>query len=341
MPSGQSTLAGANPALDGPASSHDNWPFSRAQGGWALLGRSSAIRQLRSQIQRVAPYLRTALVRGETGTGKQAVARAIHAHSSVAAGPFVVRDACALADTAENSGAPARIASDLAAAAHAGTLHLTRIGELNFARQAALLRFLQSFDQLHAINPAHPRAIARTSAPGIVLLAESDRDLSTLAAIGQFRQDLYARLSAVEILVPPLRQRTQDIAPLAAFLLERLSQVAGHPAKRLAETARIHLEERLWPSNLHELEQIIAQAAAMAEGALIEPRHLLAGPGPHPPLAPAAQNPDRLDEVIERHVFDVLTRCGGNKVRAAEALGISRSTLYRVIASPTNHPKLD
>jgi DNA-binding NtrC family response regulator len=335
MSSAYSTLAEPIAAPLRVSSPEEEWPLTRMareHGGWALLGRSSAIRQLRSQIQRIAPYLRTALIRGETGCGKQAVARAIHAHSPGAARPFLVHDACALADAAARAASPVKFASEIAASAQGGTLHLTHLGELNFSRQAALQQFLEAFDERRSIHPSQRRSIARTAAPGILLLAECDRDLRTLAAIGQFRQDLYARLSAVEIPVAPLRQRTQDIAALAACLLEGLALVSGQSPKRISEATRMQLEARLWPNNLRELEQVIAQAAALAEGGLIEPRHLLASTPNH--AIKDQPRLDRLEDVIERHVFDILARCGGNKVRAAETLGISRSTLYRMIGTP-------
>jgi DNA-binding NtrC family response regulator len=165
------------------------------------------------------------------------------------------------------------------------------------------------------------------------ILASSDRDLGTLSAIGQFRQDLYARLSAVEIFVPPLRQRVEDIPILAAWLLRRLADGSGQAPRLLTEATAAQLQERAWPGNLRELERVIAQAAALAEGGLIEPRHLLAlaEPGPAIPIAATEVKLERLHDVMMQHVLDVLARCGGNKVRAAEVLGISRSTLYRML----------
>ncbi len=299
-----------------------------------LLGESAAICRMRSQIQRIAPYYRTALIRGEAGSGKQFVARAIHALSPAADGPFVVANAATIAESfanAETSRSPS--ADALPESAHGGTLYLGSVGELSFALQAALFRFIRTCEERRPASQSSSRNDFRRPAsrrPDIRILASSDRDLRTLSSIGQFRQDLYARLSAVEILVPPLRQRVEDIAILAAWLLRRVAEQSNQPPKLLAESTVSQLQNRLWPANLRELERVLIQAAALAEGNFIEPRHLLALVE-----SPSSSSPtiriERLQDVIQRHVLDVLSRCGGNKLRAAELLGISRSTLYRML----------
>jgi DNA-binding NtrC family response regulator len=304
-----------------------------------LLGESVAVRRLRSQVQRIAPYFRMALIRGEIGSGKQMVGRALHARSPGADGPFVVASACRLDEPA--FGDSARPGTVLLELARGGTLFLGGVGELSFGLQEVLFRFLRACDEHRAVvPPAVARrfddrdvCVANLRGAGMRILASSDRDLGKLSAIGQFRQDLYARLSAVEIFVPPLRQRVEDIPILASWLLRRLADGSGHAPKLLAEATVARLQERAWPSNLHELERVIAQAAALADGGLIEPRHLLAlaEPGPSSPIATTAVKMERLHDVMMQHVLDMLTRCGGNKVRAAERLGISRSTLYRML----------
>ena len=133
--------------------------------------------------------------------------------------------------------------------------------------------------------------------------------------------------------MPPLRQRVEDIPLLAQWLLRRTADAAGQAPKMLAEDTEFRLQEHLWPNNLRELERVVCQAAALAEGAVIEPRHLLAvvEPAFGKPTGIPARRPTRLHDVIQQHVLEVLTRCGGNKLRAAELLGISRSTLYRML----------
>jgi DNA-binding NtrC family response regulator len=305
-----------------------------------LLGDSIAIRRLRSQIQRIAPYFRIAIIRGETGSGKQLVARAIHALSPAANGPFIVADASVLAEsiaqgeTSRSTSSPTT--ASLLASAHSGTLFLDSVGEIPFALQSSLFRFIRACEERH--NSLSPASRGNFRHTGLVridtrILASSDRDLRILSTIGQFRQDLYARLSTVEILVPPLRQRVEDIPTLTAWLLRRIASETGQDHKLLAKSTLAQLQERLWPNNLHELERVIAQAAALAEGSRIEPRHLLAlvEPASASPVRPPAINIERLHDVIQQHVLNVLTRCGGNKLRASELLGISRSTLYRML----------
>jgi DNA-binding NtrC family response regulator len=292
-----------------------------------LLGESVAVRQMRSQIQRIAPYYRAALIRGEAGSGRQAVGRAIHGLSPAANGPFVVIDASALADALDsseaNGGSRASILEALEEA-RGGTLYMSEVGDLSFRRQAALYRFVRGAEERRGAASASMR-----------ILAESGRDLRTLASIGQFRQDLHANLSAVEIPVPSLRQRTEDIPVLAAFLLDRIALQAGAPPKALAESALISLQRQNWPGNLRDLERMLSEAAARAEGGVIELRHLMPledeGVAEAAGASPAGR--DRLHDVVQRHVLDVLTRCGGNKLRAAESLGISRSTLYRMLGA--------
>jgi DNA-binding NtrC family response regulator len=289
-----------------------------------LLGESAAVCQLRSQIQRVAPHLRTALIRGEIGAGKYLAARAIHALSAIAAS---IPDA-------ECSASPGATTADaLIESAQGGTLYLFGIGRLSAAHQSELFRFIRSCDERRAGGAQASRA--GSPRPDTRILAATDRDLRTLASIGQFRQDLYARLSVVEILVPPLRQRLEDIPLLAAWLLRRLSDRTGQPPKMLSESTLAQLQGRLWPNNLRELDRVLAQAAALADDVLIEPRHLLslAEPAHYSSAATTAVKIERLHDVIQQHVLEVLTRCGGNKLRAAELLGISRSTLYRMLDS--------
>jgi DNA-binding NtrC family response regulator len=326
-------------------------PAALDRSDWVLLGESAAVRQLRSQVHRIAPYVRTVLIRGESGVGKQAVAQAIHARSPGAAGQFVVRDARALAEVVERS--PGSRAADASAesvlqGARGGTLHLTRVGELSFSQQAALFSFLRSCEEhlgsgveagrKDAADGDPRRATTReldTRRNTTRILVATDRDLRTLAAIGQFRQDLYARLSAVEIFVPPLRQRAEDVRVLAEWLLRQLCEKTGQPNKALAESTARQLQERPWPENLRELERVVARAAALADGGTIEPRHLLAlveaGRGAR--TGSSTGRIERLQQVVERHVLEVLTRCDGNKLRAAELLGISRSTLYRMLGA--------
>jgi DNA-binding NtrC family response regulator len=289
------------------------------------------MRRLRSQIQRVAPYFRTALVRGEPGTGKEHAARALHLLSPGVDGPFVPCPIASLTEalTADEAqpAAPSR-ATQLLESAQGGTLYLEEIGELAYPLQASMVRLLKAFEERRA----------ETRRWELRIVAATHRDLRTLSAIGQFRPDLYARLSVVEVLVPPLRQRDEDIPVLAAKILRRIARKSGEHTKLLSPDALARLQHHPWPGNLRELRRVLARAADRADGTTIEPRHLVAltesvsAPSATPPIARI----ERLQEVIQQHVLSVLTRCAGNKLRAAELLGISRSTLYRML--DTNNP---
>jgi DNA-binding NtrC family response regulator len=302
------------------------------------------MRRLRSQIRRIAPYFRIALIRGERGTHKHAIAHAIHDLSAGAHGPFIARRASLLADSLNgNAGVSQRVqnATLLLEPARGGAFHLTHADDLSLDQQAGLLRLLRAVDDERStgMRGGPAEGDAAKANPGTRILASSGRDLRTLAAMGQFRQDLCARLAAVEILVPPLRQRTEDIALLADWMLRRIAREAAREPKRLTATALARLREHTWPENLRELRQVVADAAAAAPGELIEASHLprlSSSPDDAAPAAPRHIEP--LQDVIQRHVLDVLARCGGNKLRAAELLGISRSTLYRMLDAAAASP---
>lgn len=297
-----------------------------------LVGDGVAVRQLRSQVERIAPHFRIALIRGESGAGKELVARAIHALSPAADGPFIVANVARLVESLDGGEAshmkPTPIAASLFDSAQGGTLYLRGVGDLSFRLQGALFRFLRDYEERRAAPQSSGFDRADTRRVETRILAACDRDLRTLSAIGQFHQELYGYLSAVEIFVPPLRRRIEDIPTLAEWLLRRIADESGRSVKRFAAETLAQMQMRLWPDNLREMERVVARAAALAEGATIEPRHLLA-------LVDPAGRPaikiDLLHDVVQHHILDVLTRCGGNKLRAAELLGVSRSTLYRML----------
>jgi DNA-binding NtrC family response regulator len=318
-----------------PLSSFDPSPrlIGEPSTDFLLSGDSPAVQRLRSQVQRIAPYFRTALLRGETGTGKQLIARAIHDMSPAADGPFLVRNASALAEAIAAYG-PTGDSSDrarplaLLESCNGGTLYLNGIGEIPFPLQAGLFRFIRALEERRGALP-HARRL------DIRIVAATHRDLRTLSAIGQFRQDLYARLSVVEMTVPPLRQRTEDIPLLSAHLLQKLAFERGKNPIGLTPESLAHLQQHTWPGNHSEMESVLAQATRHSAGAIIEPRHLMfLSESTTTSIAPApVQKVERLQDVMERHMLSVLTRCAGNKLRAAELLGISRSTLYRMLDS--------
>lgn len=302
-----------------------------------LLGSSVAARQLRSQVQRISPHFRIALIRGEAGSGKEYVARAIHALSGGVAGPFIVSEAAALAEFRAERRSPTTVTPlSLLESASGGILYLRRVGNLSLGLQASLMRVLHNMEDRRVAAAYAPYAEPerrKADQRAIRVLVASDSDLRTRCAVGQFRQDLYEHLCAVEIFVPPLRERLEDIPDLAGWLLRRLASRAGVRAKLLAKETAEQLQRQSWTGNLRELETVIMHAAALAEGRIIEPRHLLPLIG-HEDINAAALPEKkllRLQDIVQQHVMDVLNLCHGNKLRTAELLGISRSTLYRML----------
>jgi DNA-binding NtrC family response regulator len=280
----------------------------------ALIGQSPAIRHLRTQLQRIGPYFRRVLLTGESGTGKHLAAHLLHQHTPNAAGPFVCCDAATIsASFLDHSKiTPIRGADPecLLSAAQGGTLYLARVCEMPLAAQEQLVQLLCRYEQRHhASRKLETRIIASTR-----------RDLRVLTAAGLFRQDLYHRLSMVEIALPPLRSHPEDITLLAAHLLGEATVLSGEALQELRKHA--------WPGNVRELENVLRSAALSGKNDIIEPQHL-----PMLIAEPLRKAPSgtRLQDVIDHHVLHVLEQCEGNKVRAAELLGISRSTLYRML----------
>jgi two-component system response regulator HydG len=280
---------------------------------FVLAGVSSQVQRLRRHIERIAPYYRCALLLGEPGTGKETAARYLHSLSPAADGPFIV---CTAAGLAED---PAPVE-----AAHRGTLFVDDVGSLPLNLQDDLVRRIAQLDRRVRARIAETR-----------LVTASHTDLRSLSAAGHFRQDLYGRLAVVELRIVPLRERLEDLEELSRIALAD-EPASLQPARTLSPEALTRLLEYTWPGNLRELRQVIAQAAEAAEsaeGERIELQHLppLSGLGSAVAATLASPAIERLDEVVRRHVVDVLSRCAGNKFRAAELLGISRSTLYRML----------
>ncbi len=269
-----------------------------------LVGGSAPMRRLRSQLERIAPYLRTALITGEAGTGKWLLARALHARGASADGPFLHVESARLAEQL----AVSDHGTDILEEAQGGTLYLARIDAVPMQHQPLLLHLL------------HQQEV-RAHRGSLRIVASSSRDLRMLTTTGLFRDDLHRRLSAVEMALTPLRKRQEDLPVLAEIVLEHSG---GHG---LSAEAAARLAQHGWPENLRELRSIMERAVALAGDEVVDARHLML-----PEQTEAAHSqPDRLQEVIQRHVLDVLTRCSGNKLRASEMLGISRSTLYRML----------
>ena len=300
-----------------------------------LVGQSHQMAEIYKLVARVASLETTVLIQGETGTGKELVARAIHGASARAGRPFVVVDCAALPETLFESevfghergaftGAFAARRGLLEMSA-GGTCLLDEIGELTTPLQAKLLRTLQE-RTIRRVGGNDPIPV------DVRVVAATNRDLRKLAAEGEFRDDLYYRLNVVTITVPPLRERSSDIPLLAQHFLETFAQRTLHPVKRLAPEALALLCAYHWPGNVRELENVIERAVALSSSETLLPDdfplHLLEGSGRAPRLPAAGMT---LEDVKRWYVSKVLEEAGGNKVRAAEVLGIDRRTLYRIL----------
>jgi len=272
----------------------------------------------------------TVLILGESGTGKDLIARAIHEGSARRDGPFVKVDCTALPEgllESELFGHEKGAFTDAAAEkpgrfelAHGGTLFLDEVGELPQSLQAKLLRVLQerAFERVGG---------TRTISVDVRILAATNRDLAKALKGGQFREDLYYRLNVVPILVPPLRRRPEDILPLAAHFLQRFGARYGKVVPGLSPEAAALLRRYSWPGNVRELEHAIERAVILWERGEIRPEELAVDL-----MAVASDGlPDQelmtLEELEREYIRRVLRRVRGHKSQAARILGINRKTL--------------
>jgi DNA-binding NtrC family response regulator len=304
-----------------------------------MIGRSPLMLQVFARIRRVAPHFRTALITGASGTGKELVAGALHQLSPVSNNRFAVCNCSAVVETLFESelfghvrGAFTGAAQDkigLFEYAHGGTVFLDEIGELPIEMQSKLLRVLENREIQRVGSPAVRTVDVR-------VIAATNRNLQELIAEKTFREDLYYRLSMVEIELPRLADRREDLSLLQRFFIEQFAAQYGKPIKGITPRAHIVLARYLWPGNIRELRNVLGSACMMAEGELIDVRDL-----PERILARAAEAEDEdpnellpLAEIERRHVLRVLEQAGGNKVQAAKILGINRATVYRIVNEP-------
>lgn len=297
-----------------------------------LVGQAPAFRRVIELARRVAASDVTVLVRGESGTGKERVARLLHALSARHRGPFVPLNCAAVPETlleAELFGIERGVATGVAARAgkfelaSGGTLFLDEVGDLTPHLQAKLLRVVQERE----VERVGGRQSLRVD---VRLVAATNRDVEAMMERGEFREDLYYRLRVVELELPPLRRRREDIPLLATYFVRLHAQRLGRGGLRLSRGALDLLLERDFPGNVRELENLVEAAVALADGPYIERADLELAIGRRPGgAAPAAGG--RLDDVVRAHVLATLEQCRGSRSEAARALGIDRSTLYRML----------
>jgi DNA-binding NtrC family response regulator len=277
-----------------------------------LVGRTPPMVEVFESIARVAPWRTPVLVAGETGTGKELVARAIHRHGPARAQRFVALDCATLTEDA----LARELGTERAAGSADGTLFLNEVGALGRAAQATLARFLDT------PTPRGPRILAATA-----------RDLSAAVAARRFREDLRDRLAAVTISIPPLRERREDIRLLADHLARSTARACGAPVANIAEPALALLEAHDWPGNVRQLADVLERAVSSTPHVMLEVGDLpaeLRSPFRTSVLARSLDRPT-LKDLKRRYVHDVLLESGGNVSRAASVLGIDRRSLYRML----------
>ena len=301
-----------------------------------MIGRSPLMMEVFAKIRRIAPHFRTVLVTGATGTGKELAALALHCLSPASRGHFVVCNCSTLVETLVESelfgyvrGAFTGAIQDkpgLFEHADGGTILLDEIGELSPAAQAKLLRVLQN-RQVQRVGSHVSRNI------DVRVVAATHRNLKAMVREGQFREDLYYRLGVAEITLPTLANRREDLPLLERYFIEKFAAEYKKPIRGLVRRAQTRLATYPWPGNIRELENVIGNACMMVDGTLIDiddlPERFR---GPLTAEALMGKKYFSLEEVQRRHVIQVLEGVGGNKVRAAEILGISRATIYQLLS---------
>jgi DNA-binding NtrC family response regulator len=307
-----------------------------------MMGRSPAMQELFSLIQRLAPHAKVVLISGETGTGKELAARAFHQAGPRRHRPFVTINCSAVVDTLFESElfGHARGAFTGAVdskpgvfeAAEGGTLFLDEVGELPMSVQAKLLRALE-YGEVQRVGSLQPKKV------DVAVIAATNRDLRAEVAAGRFRGDLFYRLNVVDVALPPLRDRREDIPYLIAAFVRDCAARMRKPLNGLTHGAERRLFNARWDGNVRELKNVVEKACMLSEGTMVSERELAgaflpeqsASPGHRAGPAPARAGDSAvaLEEVERDHILDVLRQVNGNRMKAAKVLGISRRALYR------------
>jgi two-component system, NtrC family, response regulator HydG len=312
-----------------------------------MVGRGAAIQEVFGLIRRLAPHVRTALITGETGTGKELVARALHKLGPRSAKRFITVNCSAVVETLFESELFGHMRGAFTGAtdhkaglfelADGGTLFLDEVGELPPAVQAKLLRVLEE-GEVQRVGSLEPRKV------DVRLVAATNRDLRAEVAAGRFRNDLYYRLNIVEVKLPPLRDRREDIPYLTAAFIRNFSQRFNKPLVGLTPGAERMLAEARWDGNVRQLRNVIERACILAEaefviesdlaGSMLEQMQTVPPAGVRTDVAAAFEgshngSPAPLAEIEREHIVRTLQQVKGNKAVAARLLGISRRAFYR------------
>jgi len=308
-----------------------------------LVGRSPAMHDVFSAVRRLAPHGRTILVTGETGTGKELVAEALHAEGPRRGRRFLTVNCSAVVETLFESELFGHVRGAFTGAidtkvglfehAHQGTLFLDEIGELPLTLQAKLLRAVE-YGEIQRVGSLETRRV------DVTVIAASNRDLRGLSDQGKFRSDLYYRLSIIEVHLPPLRDRREDIPYLTAAFIRQSAERLKRPIRGVTPGAERLLVQASWAGNVRELRNVIERACILAEGGVLAERDVQsamqragAAPRAEPAAAgaPLLDDPDLLTTVQREQIQRVLREVRGNKAEAAKRLGVSRRSIYRWI----------
>jgi DNA-binding NtrC family response regulator len=303
---------------------------------YGIVGQSDVMCELFGRLQRVAEHARAVLVTGETGTGKELVASALHRLGARPSKPFVPVNCSAVVETLVESELFGHMRGAFTGAtdnkpglfevAHGGTLFLDEVGELPLPIQAKLLRVLES-GEIRRIGSVDARTV------DVHIVAATNRDLEREIADGRFRQDLFYRLGVIALHIPPLRERGEDIPLLAAKFVGDIGSRLGRPFDGLSPSAERLLAGREWPGNVRELRNVIERACILAEGRLISDHEIAQA------LPPASSNSAAVPQarkapaprpvLTKEDIEQALAKAHGNKMVAAQIVGLSRRAFYR------------
>ncbi len=309
-----------------------------------IIGKSAPMQDVFALVRRLSASAVNVLITGESGTGKELVARALHFNSPRAKKPFVAVNCAAIPDTLLESelfgykrGAFTDARTDrpgMFVEADGGTLFLDEIGDLTPALQAKLLRVLQE-------REIRPLGAARPEKVDVRVLSATNRDLAQRMSEGVFREDLFYRLNVIEVVLPPLRDRAEDVLPLADHFLGEAATRTGKRIRNFTQPALKVLLAYPWPGNVRELENVIERAVALAEGEQIGPDDLPSQVRERRStdvLAGALARGLTLSELEREYINRVLQAVSGNKTKAAQRLGLDRKTLYRKLEEYARGP---
>ena len=311
---------------------------------YGMTGRSPAMQQLFDEIRRLAPHVRTVLITGETGTGKELVAKALHALGPRRGKRFVTVNCSAVVENLFESELFGHVRGAFTGAtdhkvglfehASGGTLFLDEAGELPLALQAKLLRAVE-YGEVQRVGSLESRRV------DVHLIAATNRNLEADVAAGRFRADLYYRLGTIDITIVPLRERRVDIGYLTAHLIKEISGRLNRQIAGVSSAAERLLQDAPWPGNVRQLRNVLERACIMSQTEILTERHfsailhrpaaVTAASPPSPAVAEPDADRDRLSTMQKEQIQRVLQEVRGNKSEAARVLGVSRRSVYRWI----------